>query len=66
MKQETEQGIEVLTHLGLLEGLPNDARFTPVQGKKPLFNDWNKDPSKWLTKEQVYKERNLKNHLMQC
>jgi len=59
MKQESEQGIEVLTHLGLLEGLPNDARFTPVQGKKPLFSDWNKDPSKWLTKEQVYKERNL-------
>ena len=59
MNQEAEQGIEVLTHLGLLEGLPNDARFTPVQGKKPLFSDWNKDPSKWLTKEQVYKERNL-------
>tara|TARA_R100001082_G_scaffold94712_1_gene61703 strand:- start:6411 stop:8717 length:2307 start_codon:yes stop_codon:yes gene_type:complete len=59
MKQDMEQGIEVLTDLGPLEGLPGNARFTPVLGKQPITKRWNEDPSTWLTQEQVIKERNL-------
>tara|TARA_R100000781_G_C4046306_1_gene115834 strand:+ start:267 stop:575 length:309 start_codon:yes stop_codon:yes gene_type:complete len=49
MKQEREQAIEVLTDLGPLEGLPGNARFTPVLGKQPITKRWNEDPSTWLT-----------------
>jgi len=56
--KETEAP-EILKDLGPLNGLPGDARFLPCVGKAPIYKEWMTDRSKWLTAEQVLRERNI-------
>lgn len=39
------------------DGLPDDARFIPVIGKRPVGMAWNSDPDQWLTAEQAKTSR---------
>lgn len=52
-----DQPTTILENLGPLAGLPGDVRYLPVVGKSPSVDDWNSNPSLWLTAEQVLKER---------
>ncbi|MDP5119840.1 MAG: hypothetical protein NWQ25_10715, partial [Prochlorococcaceae cyanobacterium MAG_34] len=52
-----DQPTTILENLGPLAGLPGEARYRPVVGKSPSMEEWNSDPSLWLTAEQVLKER---------
>jgi len=56
--KETEAP-EILKDLGPLSNLPGDARFLPCVGKAPIYKEWMTDRSKWLTAEQVLRERNI-------
>ena len=61
--KETEAP-EILKDLGPLNGLAGDARFLPVQGKKPYggggdATNWNRNPAKWLTAPQIFESRAL-------
>ena len=53
----TPQTAPLLQDLGPLKGLPGDARFIPVIGKRPTDLNWNSDPAQWLTAEQVTQKR---------
>ena len=50
---------QILQDLGPLNGLPGDARFIPVIGKRPTDLNWNSEPAQWLTAEQIVMKRNL-------
>ena len=50
---------QVLQDLGPLNGLPGDAKFINVIGKRPIANDWNERPDLWLTAQQAVAQRNL-------
>lgn len=50
---------QVLQDLGPLNGLPGDAKFINVIGKRPIEEEWNTRPDHWLTAEQAVAQRNL-------
>ena len=60
MTEAVEQGQAVLQNLGPLNGLPGDAKFINVVGKRPTADDWNTRPDLWLSAEQAVAERNLR------
>ena len=57
VEASTEQ--QVLQDLGPLNGLPGDAKFINVVGKRPIADNWNERPDLWLTAQQAVAQRNL-------